>query len=205
MMTVATETRTDEQLARTALGRGDGDREALGELLERHSGPLFGFFALQVGDATLAEDLVQEVFMRVIGAGGRFDPRRQFRPWLWTIAPNLAKSARSRRGHAQAHQSLDDLGPGGEVPLSERLADPAPSPRARREQSERSERLRDALDRMEGPHREVLLLKYFQDLPSREVAEILGISEGTVWSRTHRALHQMGQLLGPEFEEDDRS
>lgn len=204
-MTVATETRTDEQLTRAALGRDGGDREALGELLERHSGPLFGFFALQGGDTALAEDLVQEVFVRVISAGGRFDSRRLFRPWLWTIAHNLAKTARSRRGHAQAHQSLDESGPSGEPPLSERLMDPAPSPRARREQSEQSERLRAALDRIEGPHREVLLLKYFQDLPSREVAEILGISEGTVWSRTHRALRQMGQLLGTEFAEDDRS
>jgi RNA polymerase sigma-70 factor (ECF subfamily) len=203
-MTVATETRTDDELAQAALGRGGGDREALGELLQRHSGALFGFFALQVGDPTLAEDLVQEAFTRVIGARERFDSRRPFRPWLWTIAHNLAKTARSRRHHAQDHQSLDDAGPRGEIPLGERLADPAPSPRSRREESERSERLRAAMDLLEEPHRDVLLLKYFQDLPSGVVAEILGVSEGTVWSRTHRALRRMGQILEAELEEDDR-
>ena len=96
-MTVATPTRTDEELASTALGRGPGDREALGELLERHSGHLFNFFALQVRNSALAEDLVQEVFMRVIRARERFEPGRPFRPWLWTIAHNLARNARRRR------------------------------------------------------------------------------------------------------------
>ena len=46
----------------------------------------------------------------------------------------------------------------------------------------------------------MILLKFFQDLPGREVAQILGISEGTVWSRTHRALTRLGEILGPEIE-----
>jgi RNA polymerase sigma-70 factor (ECF subfamily) len=177
----------DEALAALAQGGSPQAREALGLLLTRHAGPLQRFFLLQLRDAGQAEDLVQEVFLRVIRSQERFDPQRPFRPWLWAIARNLLRSAmRSPRFHTGAE--------------AEALADPQPDPHEQSARSQRADRLRAALAQLPEDQREVIMLKHFQELPCAEVAQALGISEGTVWSRAHRALRRLGEILREDFD-----
>jgi RNA polymerase sigma-70 factor (ECF subfamily) len=157
---------------------------------------------MQFGESELATDLTQEAFTRVIGASERLPDGEGFRPWLWTIAINLAHSQRRRRVAAPPTFSIHASEP--EQPsLEEVLPDLAPTPRERASTEERARRLRAAIDLLEEPHREVILLKYFQNLPCRDVAQVLGVTEGTVWSRTHRALTQLRALLAPEGGESE--
>jgi RNA polymerase sigma-70 factor (ECF subfamily) len=190
---------SDEELAALAGAEGPESRQALGELLGRHGRRLHRFFTMQFRDEELTKDLVQEVFERVIRARGRLPRDQGFRPWLWTIAINLAHSVRRKRRTTAGSVSLDDPPAPGAIPLGERLADETPTPRGRAAESERTAHLLGAVERLEEAQREVILLKYFQGLPCREVAEILGVSEGTVWSRTHRALRRLREILEPEL------
>jgi RNA polymerase sigma-70 factor (ECF subfamily) len=199
-MSAMTEATTIDETAAQALGSGPGNREALGELLEHFADSLLGFFMLQMGDRAQAEDLVQEVFLRVIRSRTRFQPGRPFRPWLWTIAHNLARTARARRQTAPRVESLSDTRGGDDLSPGRQVAAPGPTPRQTLAERERLKRLRAAVAGLDQPHREVILLKFFQELPGREVAQILGISEGTVWSRTHRALQRLGTMLGGDSE-----
>jgi RNA polymerase sigma-70 factor (ECF subfamily) len=189
---------TDAQLAAQAHEAGPAGQAALSVLLSRHARRLHRHFSLEFHDEELATDLVQEVFERVIRARERVPADEGFRPWLWTIALNLARSEWRRRAARPATLSLDHPEQPEESPLGERLADPAPTPRRSATASERTRRLLAAIHRLDEAHREVILLKYHQDLPCAEVARILNISEGTVWSRTARALARLRELLGPD-------
>lgn len=182
----------DAELALRARERGAAGQAALGELLTRHARRLHRFFAMQFRDAETATDLVQEVFARVLGARERIPADEGFRPWLWTIAINLAHSHRRRR--TPATFSLHAAEP-EQAPLEETLADEAPSPREAAAAGQRASALLEAVDRLEAPQREVILLKHFQNLPCRDVAQILGVTEGTVWSRAHRALERLREML----------
>jgi RNA polymerase sigma-70 factor (ECF subfamily) len=146
----------------------------------------------------MARDLVQGVFERVIRARDRLPQDGGFRPWLWTIALNLGRNAKRQGATGPRQVSLNAPRGEGEPALSDRLPDTAPSPRLSIEMEERSRELIDAVNRLERKHRDVILLKYFQDLPCSEVSQVLGISEGTVWSRTHRALSRLRATLGDE-------
>jgi RNA polymerase sigma-70 factor, ECF subfamily len=187
----------DAALAQRAREGGAPGQAALGELLTRHARRLHRFFAMQFGEAELAADLTQEVFARVIGARERIPPDEGFRPWIWTIAINLAHSQRRRRTAAPPTFSMHDSEP--EQPaIEESLPDLAPSPRDMSSADERARHLRAAIGRLDEPQREVILLKYFQNLPCRDVAQVLGVTEGTVWSRTHRALAQLRTMMAAE-------
>lgn len=199
MSTVTLTSLTDEEIAATALGPGQCDREALGELLSRYAVRLHRFFVVRLRDTALAEELAQDVFERVIRAGDKFKAGHAFRPWLWAIARNVAVSAHRKRHSAPHATSLDESADPDGLTLQERVADSAPSPRHSMEEQERSARLWDAIEQLEDDLREVLLLKHFDELPCREVAALLGVPEGTVWSRMHRALVRLREVLGPDM------
>jgi RNA polymerase sigma-70 factor (ECF subfamily) len=199
-MVAAAPPMTDEELVAQALGPGTGSRQAMGELLARHTASLHRFFTLQFRDPALAEDLVQGVFERVIQARKRFRPGGLFRPWLWAIARNVAADARRRHRAAPKTASLDESDFLDGPALGDQVADSSPSPRHRLTERERSERLWDAIEGLEDDLRDVLLLKHFEELPSREVAAILDVPEGTVWSRMHRALVRLREILEPDLD-----
>jgi RNA polymerase sigma-70 factor (ECF subfamily) len=192
---------TDDDLAARALGPAPDDRQALGELLRRHSDALLGFFMVHFRDLSLAEDLVQDVFVRVIRSRRSFGPPFRFRPWLWTIAHNVARRAHRPRGADREIQSLESVGPVEGGPMRESLVDTAPSPRQRAAQGQRLESLWRAIDRLDEGQRDVVVLKGIQGLKCGEVAQVLGISEGTVWSRFHRALGGLRGMLRSEVDE----
>ncbi len=130
-----------------------------------------------------AEDAVQETFVSVHRALASFRGEARLSTWIFRIAVREALRQRARRREDLA-ASLDD----------EPAAAPAGDPAIRREQRDA---LRRALDRLSAEHRTVLSLFAVDGLSHREIADVLGIPEGTVWSRLHLARKRLAAELGP--------
>lgn len=177
---------SDEDL----MGRfqASGDQDAFALLVHRHEQALFGYLRRRLGDAALAEDVFQATFLRVHVKRASFDTGRPFRPWLYTIATNLAIDARRRdRRHRMA--ALDDRGGEGERrALLDTLASPADATAAGSDVAESREWVRRAVDGLTANQRQIVHLIYDRGLKYREVAGLLGIPLGTVKSRMHAVL-----------------
>jgi len=160
----------------------EGDRgAALGALYDRHGAALYRFGVRLLGDPQLAEELVQETFLRVWRGAGRFEPGRgAVRGWVFAIARNVATDLHHRRARDAATPVVEDAG-ALDGRLDEVLLEVT---------------VREALDTLSPAHREVLELAYQQGLAQSEVARALGVPLGTVKSRTFTALRALrGALL----------
>jgi len=163
----------DDEMLMAAVAAGDGS--ALAELCGRWEQPLFRLLARQTGGRDV-DDLYQETWLRVVRGAGRFTAGRPFRPWLFQIAINCCRDwARRRRVDPLEHAAeLPDERSGGGPARVDAILD--------------AERLLAALPPVQ---REVVLLRYYHDLPEGEVAEILGCPRGTVKSRLHHAIARL--------------
>lgn len=175
--------------ALVARARG-GDREAREELARRCRRPAY-LLALQLlGDPDDALDAAQDSLLRLFDSFGRFDPSRPLRPWLARIVRNRALDLRRRR-RARPTVSLDALLDDG---LAEAPAAAAgPEERAARRELQR--RVWRALQETSAAHREILVLRDYQDLSYQEIAAVLGIPVGTVMSRLHAARRSLRRAL----------
>jgi RNA polymerase sigma-70 factor (ECF subfamily) len=175
--------------ALVARARG-GDREAREELARRCRGPAY-LLALQLlGDPDDALDAAQDSLLRLFDSFARFDPSRPLRPWLARIVRNRALDLRRRR-RARPTVSLDALLDDGlpEAPT----AGAGPEERAARRELQR--RVWRALQETSAAHREILVLRDYQDLSYQEIAAVLGIPVGTVMSRLHAARRSLRRAL----------
>ena len=161
-----------------------GDRVALDRLLERLQGPLFGYISGLVGDRTLAEDVLQEVFLLICRKLGHLREPELFRSWAYRIANRhaLRQLQRERRARGQLAEDaeLDEL-PG------EPALDPA--------DHELRARLPELIAGLTPASRAVLLLHYTEEMSLREVAAVLDLSVGTVKSRLAYGLKTLRNQL----------
>ncbi len=179
--------RDEELLADHLAGRPD----AFEILVSRYVDALFGFFKRFVGNAAVAEDLVQETFLQVHLSAGAFDPQRRFKPWLFTVAANKARDymrARGRRPMQSLDASPDSREPGAAA--AERIEDAGPASVEQVEADETAARVRGVIASLPEHLGLILVLGHFQRLPYAEIAEILEIPVGTVKSRLHSAVNQ---------------
>lgn len=171
------------------------DHAAFARLVERWEGPIQRLCARMTGDLHRAEDLAQEAFTRVFSRRRDFEPSSRFSTWLWRIALNLCHDELRRR-QRRPEWSLDAAGdseaPGG----ADSVPDAAPSPAELTERLEQAELVRRALLRLPETHRTVVVLRHYEGLKFAEIAEVLGIPEGTVKSRLFDALERLAVLLG---------
>lgn len=172
-----------------------GDPEAFAALIRRYQDPLFGFLARYCGDRALAEDVFQETFLQVHQSAGMFDTSRPFRPWLYTVAVNKARDAmRKKSRHTtsplDANISRSD---GSESTFAELMPSNIPSPDEISSNLETRSAVKRMVDEMPETLRKVLILSYFQELPQKEIAEILSVPVGTVKSRLHAAVQQFAE------------
>jgi RNA polymerase sigma-70 factor (ECF subfamily) len=174
-----------------------GDVRAFELLLARHRKPVFNFLLRSAGNAAQAEDLLQEVFLRVIKGAHGYERQAKFTTWLYTIARNLCVDAARRGKHRQA-KSLDaPLGtddPNGAT-LLDVVEDKTAGPDHRVLDKELSGKLYAAIAKLSEEQREVFLMREFQDLPFKEIAVIVGCPENTVKSRMRYALEKLRQEL----------
>jgi RNA polymerase sigma-70 factor (ECF subfamily) len=180
-----------------------GDEHALAELYERWSRPLCSFLLRMCSDQALAEDLVQEVFLRVWRAAPRYQPTAKFSTWLFHIARNHWLNEREKRMHRLRPISLDSSGSGDDDPSIDAADRNARSPADKVIDKELGKRIDDAVERLPEKLRETWALAATQGLPYPEVAEILAIPVGTVKSRMFQAVRLLRDDLQPYVADKD--
>jgi RNA polymerase sigma factor (sigma-70 family) len=153
-----------------------GDRAALAELYAHHRRPLLAYLRSLLADPGLAEEVLQDtLFAAWTGAAG-YGGRASVRAWLLGIARRRAHDAQRRR----TIRAVDAV-------ALEPLPDPDPEPESLAVAAAERQALRAALERLTPSHREVLVLNFVQELPYRDIADVLGVPIGTVMSRLHLA------------------
>jgi RNA polymerase sigma factor (sigma-70 family) len=161
----------------------DGDVAKLGLLFERHHAGLFDFFCRTLGDRPAAEDLVQEVFIRVLKYRRTYRDEGRFQTWLFHIARNV------RIDHVRKRQP-DQLMADAPEPAAEGAGVAATI-----EAAQEVERLRQALMRLPDDRRELVVLAKYRGLSHDQIAAVLRVEPGTVRVRLHRALKQLRALV----------
>src|SRR5215204_4095797 len=155
---------------------------AISTLYDRYSRTVFGVGFKILGDRSLAEELVQEVFLKVWRSSHTFDPSRgSFSTWLYRVTRSCALDLYRKRAH-RVYQIPD-----GETHVLT-TRDSSAGPQEVVDESWLSWRVSMALEALDAPHREVIELAYFSGLSQREISERTGVPLGTVKSRTASAL-----------------
>ncbi len=167
-----------------------GDPDALTEVISRYQHRLYRYLLRLVREPAIADDLFQQTWLRVMERIGRYDSRRSFEAWLFSVAHNLAIDMwRAKRG-----ESLDDPGDLGETP-GDRLAADDPDALEQLLDFERGAILAACMMELPVIHRAVLTLRFEEDMKLEEIAEVAGIPLSTVKSRLRRALEGLRALL----------
>lgn len=182
-----------------------GDRSAFAILVRRHQQPLYNFALRQVRVPQVAEDVVQETFVRVVQNAADFKHEARFTTWVYTITRNLCIDQIRKRA-LRKHPSLDEQrGEEGDGPtLGEKIADPRASVEREATGTELKERIARAVDKLPDEQREVFLMREIANLPFKEIAEITGVPENTVKSRMRYALERLQEALA-EYEDYARA
>lgn len=201
-----------EQLLRRA---AQGDRTAIERLLVRHQDRLRKMIAVRM-DRRLAarvdpSDVVQEALAEAFQRMPDYlrERRLPFYPWLRQIAWERLVHVHGRHIHAgkrsvRREQSWNTLPEESAMELAERLVASGTSPSRQLMREEMRRRVRNALEQLNPKDREVLVLRYMEQLNTSEVAAVLGINEGAVKTRHFRAIERLHRLLGGELDEDNR-
>jgi len=168
------------QLVRAATG---GDLEAFEELVRRMQRRVYGFSYQQLRDLDEAQDLAQEIFVKLYRNLDRFDQARPFEPWFWKLAANTAINYRRKRVAAPTDRSADDA-------------------TAAREQPQHDAALVEALAELDPSYRMPLLLHYYADLSLEQVAMSLSLSIPAIKSRLHRARALLRNALAESVESE---
>jgi RNA polymerase sigma-70 factor (ECF subfamily) len=186
-MTQRADEPSDEQLI-TNLD-GPGVEAALSKLYDRYSRTVFGVGMKILGDRSMAEELVQEVFLKVWRSSGTFDPSRaSFSTWLYRVTRSVALDLYRKRAHRVRPVSDGQLHIAAE-------RDPSAGPQEVVDESWMSWRVSRALEVLDAPHREVIDLAYFGGLSQREISERTGVPLGTVKTRTASAYKSLRKEL----------
>jgi RNA polymerase sigma-70 factor (ECF subfamily) len=175
-----------------------GDVDAFAELVSRHEKRLWNFVRRFVADSATAEDLLQEVFLRVVRSAAEWHPSAKFSTWLLTIARNLCTD-QARRGALRKADSLDQT-PGARADDSgSHRIDKVASPEGNAERAamnrEIALRVDQAVEELPVEQREVFLMREVMDMSFAEIATATGASEPTVKSRMRYALERLRSAL----------
>jgi RNA polymerase sigma-70 factor, ECF subfamily len=180
---------TDVELVRGAL---NGSEQAFRDIVLRYQRPVFGLIVRLVGDSGRAEELAQDTFVKAFRALHTYDVERKFSAWLLTIAHHVAIDE-LRRG-ALATVSLDALSePNG--PVVEFADAKGASPAVLAQRAELALAVKAAIGKLRPEYREVVTLRYDQELGYDEIAEITGLPLGTVKSALFRARKELAAEL----------
>lgn len=183
----------DAELARRA---AEGDASAFSLLVARYQRPMAALVSRMARNGDDVDDIVQELFLRAWRGLPRFRGESQFSTWLYRIAVNTAIK---HRGKAKTDTlqavSAEDLAGGVEQVRASDETDPY----AQAQRAERELRLRQAVAKLPEKQRVVVQLHYFEGKSCEEIAQIVGCSIGTVWSRLHYACKRLRSVLGESF------
>ncbi|HYC77040.1 MAG TPA: sigma-70 family RNA polymerase sigma factor [Planctomycetota bacterium] len=181
--------------ARLMLAFKEGDAAAFSALVERHRDGVVTYYWAMSRDRDFAEDLAQELFVKLFRHRVDYVPKASFRTYLFTLARNVWIDAYRSRRHRTPERSLDATDEEGEGSLGERLPGDAVRPEAGAERSELAEAIAKAVARLPADMREVFVLGAMQERDYAEVARTLDIPVGTVKSRMFHAVRRLRDLL----------
>jgi len=175
------DTLTDEILM---LAVRDGDVGKLGHLFERYHGTLFDFFCRMLGNRTAADDLVQDVFFRILKYRKTYRDESHFTTWMFHIARN------ARFDYFKKHRA-EVLFPEEGIDLPSH----GPYPSQQFEKEQEATLLKRALLKLPEEKRELLILARYQELKYEQIADLLGVDIGTVKVRVHRAVKELREIF----------
>jgi len=181
---------SEDLMARIA----EGDEESFEILVNRHQTSVLNLIYRFVGNRAQAQDLAQEVFLRVWQAAGSYEPKARFTTWIYRVTANLClnelKSARRKKWFSflRFHEH-------NETPMEETISDDAPSAEDLLLEKERSRQISDALQSLPANQRMAMVLKRYDDLSYEEIARILGCSVSAVESLLVRAKRTLQEKL----------
>ena len=180
-VTAAGEPSSDEMLIARIAG---GDRLAMQTLFARYRTPVYRWLLRLVGNETVAEDLLSDVFLDVWRQAGRFQARSAVSTWLLAIARFKALSARRSRKDAELDETIEAT-----------VADSTDNPEVVLQKKSRDQFVRTALTTLSPEHREIIDLVYYHDKSVDECAQILGVPSGTVKTRMFYARKKLAELV----------
>lgn len=173
-----------------------GSNAAFEILYERHKGNLYNFICRIVQDPGMAEDIFQEVFIRIINSSASFKMKSKFTTWAYTIARNLCIDHIRKRNRTDAKIIVEkDLDKENRVSLVERVADSSLTPEDNVSSSEIRIYIDEALSRLNPDQKEVFIMREEQGLSFDEIAQICKCSIGTIKSRMRYALENIRRYL----------
>jgi RNA polymerase sigma-70 factor (ECF subfamily) len=173
---------TDENLM---MAVKNGDLDKLGQLFDRHHRRLFDFFAKMTASRSIAEDLVQDVFFRMLKYRNTFRKESHFKAWMFHIARN------SRIDYFRKHQA-EPLAPDDDIhSLRSHFAFPGQE----LEQEQQTFLLECALFKLSPEKREVLILSRYQDMKYEQIAELMDCEVGTIKVRVYRAMKELRDIF----------
>ncbi len=167
------------------------DPDLLDRLIEQYHYRLFRYLLSLTGNREAAEDLFQETWIRVLERGHQYNSKWKFGTWLFTIARNLfVDSLRRKNPAATALEDPDEVST-----LSNLASSDAPSPLDLQTQREESDRVARAVERLSASYREVLVLRFQEDLELNEIAAVVAAPLSTVKARLYRGMDALRELL----------
>jgi len=181
------ETWNDEHLMEQL---AQGNDAALGELVRRYQNDVFRFCVHYLKNAEVAREMAQETFLRVFTARDRFDVSRKFKPWMLCIARNLCLNEIKRKKTVQM-ETLEDYASSAREDSGDVLRSPLDGPSELLMADERKRAILLALDSLPRDAREIVMMRFFEKMQARDIAEIMDSTEGAIRTRLHRILKQL--------------
>ena len=176
-----------------------GSQRAFDELMKRYERRIFGYLLRSVRNYEDAEELTLEVFFKAYRALGAWEPKAKFSTWLYTIASNLSIDYHRAKSRKPVYMLEDE-----EIIENRLIAtDISSNPEKNLEDKERGRLIREAVDELSAKQKTVFMLARYEGMQIKEVAETLGMAEGTVKIHLHRAIKKLQTLLRPLWENNE--
>ncbi|PIQ22786.1 MAG: RNA polymerase subunit sigma-24 [Cytophagales bacterium CG18_big_fil_WC_8_21_14_2_50_42_9] len=163
----------------------NGNTDQLGLLFERHHRALYSFFYRLTSKSEVSEDLVQNVFLRMLKYRHTYTGQGEFKTWMYHLARNV---------HADFYQKNKRLGFSDDFSQLENNLENAYNPEEQTQKEEEMQYLQAALNRLDLEKREILVLNRFQGLKYKDIAELYGCTEGAIKVRAFRALEELKNI-----------
>jgi RNA polymerase sigma-70 factor (ECF subfamily) len=171
----------------------DGDSTSFALLLEKHRGPVIRFLYRMVQNQALAEDLAQEVFLRVYRSRASYEPTAKFSTWLFRIATHLAFNWARDRKHEKAQESLEATS--GDDTQRRQFSDGAPTIEQKLVRQARLAEVRAAIGGLPEKQRAAVLMHKYEEMEYSQIGAVLGCSESAVKSLLFRAYETLRSRL----------
>jgi len=170
----------------------DGDSVSFAALLDKHRSPVVSFLGRMVGNQAIAEELAQEVFLRVYRSRGSYEPTAKFTTWLFRIATHAALNSLRDRRHERTEESLDEVS--DDMPARQ-VADRRPTVEQSMVNEVRLEEVRRAVAALPAKQRAAVLMHKYGEMEYSQIAGSLGCSESAVKSLLFRAYETLRARL----------